>query len=75
MPSSSKRGLKWVSRGFISASECFSCMNKVSHKLNEYNVSVLCKDPCKYRQIEGEPRPNLNKIVNIERLSKLNSNT
>ena len=64
---SSKRKAKWVSRGIISACECFSCANKVSHRFKESRVSILCKDPCRYKLMEGEVRPALDKIADLER--------
>ena len=63
---SSKLKAKWVSRGIISACECFSCANKVSHRFKESRVSILCKDPCKYKQLKGEVRPALEKIADLE---------
>jgi len=63
---SSKRKAKWVSRGIISACECFSCANKVSHRFKESRVSILCNDPCRYKQLEGERRTVLKKIADLE---------
>lgn len=66
MDSSRKRNAKWVSRGFISASECFSCANKVNHKIRGSRVSILCKDQCNYKPLKGERRLALNNIEDIE---------
>jgi len=63
---SSKHKAKWVSRGIISACECFSCANKVSHRFKESRVSILCKDPCRYVQLSGEKRTVLDKIADLE---------
>jgi len=65
--SSSKRKAKWVSRGIISACECFSCANKVDHRFKESRVSILCNDPCRYKLLKGEVRPALIEIADLER--------
>jgi hypothetical protein len=63
-----KRDETWVSRGILSACECFSCANKVSHRFKEANVAVLCRDPCHYRSQKGETRPPLEKLTDIEQV-------
>lgn len=50
----SKPNAEWVSKGILSAFECFRCANKVDHRFEETNVCVLCRDPCKYRPLKGE---------------------
>ena len=67
MDGSSKRDVKWLSRGLISASECFSCANKVDHKVKGSRVSILCRDQCNYKPLKGERRPALDNIEDIER--------
>jgi hypothetical protein len=62
----SKQG-SWVTRGVISACECFSCVNKVEHRLNDARVSILCRDPCNYKPKSGGDRPVVTEIDNIER--------
>lgn len=32
-------------------------------------VSILCRDPCNYRPLEGEARPTLEKMVDIEQMA------
>ena len=64
---SSKRDAKWVTRGIISACECFSCANKVSHRLKGNRVSILCRDPCRYTALQGETRPSLYKMEDTDR--------
>jgi len=66
--SKAKLDAKWVSRGIISACECFSCGNKVAHSLKGVRVSILCRDPCRYKQLEGEARPALDKMADIEQM-------
>lgn len=46
----------WVVRGIYSASECFSCINKIDHALKEDRISIFCKDYCKYepKQLNDE---------------------
>lgn len=63
-----KLNAKWVSRGIISACECFSCSNKVDHRLRGVRVSILCREPCRYRPLKGETRPALDKIADIEQI-------
>lgn len=61
-----KRDETWVSRGILSACECFSCANKVAHRFKETKVSVLCRDPCRYKSMKGETRPPMEKLADIE---------
>lgn len=63
---SSKPKAKWVTRGVIAACECFSCSNKVGYKLKGSRVSILCENPCTYKLLEGEVRPAIDKIADIE---------
>ncbi|MFQ6076804.1 MAG: hypothetical protein ACE5Z5_11825 [Candidatus Bathyarchaeia archaeon] len=62
MVGSRKQGVKWVPRGLISASECFSCANKVDHRHSGSGVSILCRDPCNYKPLRGERRLVLDDI-------------
>lgn len=64
-----KPDAEWVSRGIISACECFSCANKVAHRLRGVRVSILCMDPCRYRPLKGETRPSLEKMPDIEQIA------
>ena len=57
---------KWISRGIISACECFSCSNKIDHRLRGNRVSVLCSEHCRYSPLKGETRPELGKMADIE---------
>lgn len=66
MDDSEKRDGKWVTRGIISASECFSCANKIDHRLRDRSVSILCLDPCNYRPLRGERRTVLEDIEDVE---------
>lgn len=66
--SNTKLDAEWVSRGVISACECFSCTNKVAHRLRGVRVSVLCRDPCRYEPMKGEVRPALEKMTDIEQV-------
>jgi hypothetical protein len=64
-----KRDEEWVSRGILSACECFGCSNKVAHRLRETKVSILCRDPCRYKPIKTErERPIPPKIDDIEQI-------
>ena len=67
MDKTRKRDSTWESRGLISASECFSCANKVNHRYGDHRVSILCKDPCNYRPLKGERRLNIDDIEDLER--------
>ncbi|MCW3991834.1 MAG: hypothetical protein NWE79_03940 [Candidatus Bathyarchaeota archaeon] len=51
-----------MSRGLISASECFTCANSSDHRLMGVRVSILCRDPCNYEPVKGERRPALDDI-------------
>jgi hypothetical protein len=62
MGSYHRRNEKWVSRGIISASECFTCVNRVGHRLMGARVSILCRDQCNYEPLKGEQRPELDDI-------------
>jgi len=55
-----------VSRGILSACECFSCENKIAYRFKETSVSILCKDPCRYRPLKNEKRPSMEKLTDIE---------
>jgi hypothetical protein len=61
-----KRDPKWVNRDILLAFECFSCANRVAYNLGETNVSILCRDPCKYKPLKSETDPNIHKIDDIE---------
>lgn len=37
---------KWINKGLIEASECFSCQNKMDHLHGEFIVKIYCIDPC-----------------------------
>jgi len=47
MSSKAEEG-KWIVKGVVSASQCFSCLNKIEHKLKGRRVLILCKDNCNY---------------------------
>ena len=66
MDGSRKLEAEWVCRGLISASECFSCANKIDHRYSGSRVSILCRDPCNYKPLEGERRPALDDIERLE---------
>lgn len=66
MDGSSKLKAKWVNRGLISACECFSCMNKINHKLSENRVRILCRNPCKFEPLKAEAGFLISKRPNIE---------
>jgi len=66
MISSDEKDGEWVNRGFISASECFSCANKINHKRRAHSISVLCRDPCNYKPLRGERHPKLEDIEKID---------
>ena len=38
----------WINRGMHTASECFSCDNKLDHVLKGSRIAILCKDYCNY---------------------------
>lgn len=58
----------WVSRGIISACECFSCENKLDHRFRDGRVLILCKDPCNYKPLSGVEKSEAYKIEDIEHL-------
>ena len=64
--SSKDRDAKWVNRGIISASECFSCTNKVDYRVRDGLFTILCRDPCNYKSLKGEKRPSLDNLENTE---------
>ena len=51
--SSSKEG-KWIVRGCVTASECFSCRNKLGHRVEEGKVFILCRDNCNYHPLDKD---------------------
>jgi len=66
---SPKRTDEWVSRGILSACECFSCANKLEHKFRETKVSIHCLEPCKYRPMRGAERTVVEKLQDIEQMA------
>ena len=61
-----KRNETWVSRGILSACECFSCRNKITHRFRGSNVRILCKNPCKYRPLKGVTESAVSKLPDVE---------
>jgi hypothetical protein len=51
--SSSKEG-KWIARGWVTASECFSCRNKLGHRVGGERVFILCGDNCNYHPLDKD---------------------
>jgi hypothetical protein len=51
--SSSKEG-KWIARGWVTASECFSCRNKLDHRVGGGRVFILCRDNCNYHPLDKD---------------------
>ncbi len=49
VPRVDQRKGSWVNKGIYSASECFSCVNKVEHEFMEYGVRIYCRDYCNYK--------------------------
>ena len=49
----SKEG-KWIVRGWVTASECFGCRNKLSHRAEEGKVFILCRDNCNYHPLDKD---------------------
>ncbi|MBS7619713.1 hypothetical protein KEJ21_03605 [Candidatus Bathyarchaeota archaeon] len=58
----------WISRGILSACECFSCANKLAHRFKETKIYIHCKDPCNYKPIRGVEKSALDKLEDIEQL-------
>ena len=65
---SPKRTENWVSRGILSACDCFSCSNKIAHRFKDTKISILCREPCNYRPLKGAERPVVDKLTDIEQL-------
>lgn len=66
---SPKKVNTWVSRGILSACECFSCANKLAHRFKETKIRILCKDPCHYKPIKGVERSVIDKLEDIEQIA------
>jgi len=66
MSPSRRREEKWVVRGLLSACECFSCENKLDHRLRGLKVYILCREPCHYRPMRGEVAPRIEDIESVE---------
>ena len=66
MSPSRRREEKWVVRGFLSACECFSCANKLDHRLKGERVYILCRDPCHYVPLKGEVAPRIEDIEAVK---------
>ena len=49
----SKEG-KWIARGWVTASECFGCRNKLGHRVEEGKVFILCRDNCNYHPLDKD---------------------
>jgi hypothetical protein len=49
----SKEG-KWIARGWVTASECFGCRNKLGHRVDEGKVFILCRDNCNYHPLDKD---------------------
>ena len=49
----SKEG-KWIVRGWVTASECFGCRNKLGHRVEEGKVFILCRDNCNYHPLDKD---------------------
>jgi hypothetical protein len=49
----SKEG-KWIARGWVTASECFGCSNKLGHRAEEGKVFILCRDNCNYHPLDKD---------------------
>ena len=66
MDDSSKSDAEWVTKGLISACECFSCRNKINHKLKDNRVSILCRDICNFKPLRGTTDSTVSKLHDIE---------
>ena len=66
MTDSSKIKEKWETRGLISACECFSCMNKLDHRLMGNRVRILCRNQCEFKPLKGASGTRVVKIPDIE---------
>lgn len=66
MSPSRRRDERWVVRGFLSACECFSCVNKMGHRLKGERVFILCRNPCNYLPLRGEVAPRIEDIEGIK---------
>lgn len=54
-----KKKATWITKGTLSANECFFCLNKLDHKITNHKIQILCANHCKYEQI---PKPISNNI-------------
>jgi len=58
---SSKHNWHWVHKGPVSATECFSCANMADYRITGEMVSILCRDLCNYKPLEGKARLGFSK--------------
>jgi hypothetical protein len=47
MLKASEKG-QWITKGVISASDCFSCANRIDHEVKGRRISILCRNPCNF---------------------------
>ena len=48
MPPSNSKNEKWIDRGLVTASECYSCRNRLDSRVDGGRIRILCRDECNF---------------------------